>query len=555
MKIRHWLGFGAIVLAAGCEATHRVDYAEFDATEGEVAAEGSSLGEVFKAAAQEYGVPVELLQSLAWTETRWQMVLPEEEFGREPAYGIMGLRGAHLVEGAQLAGVSTDEASTDLRANVRAAAAYLSRSAADLAIDRASLGDWAQVVADYSGIEEFAAQQSYVHGEVFAALTSGISTEAMTLPAIATVAKFPASDGQLSSGPDYSESVYRPSPNYTARPSGKAGDPTLVVIHSCEGSYSGCWGWLTNKKSKVSAHFVVNANGSEVSQLVAEKNKAWHIAADYKCSLNGGTNCSLNGLNANAFTVGIEHAGFQAQSSWDPNLIAKSAKLTCSITKKWGIPRDKFHIVGHGQLQPYNRTDPGKAWPWSKYLALVNSACDGSAPPPEPAPQPEPAPPPEPQPQPQPEPAPQPASDAALDFIVDTNNSLNGADVHFDVGASWTASSSVSGFYNTGYFWRSVGATSDLAAFRVKLAKPTKLKVSAWWPAAADRSMKAPFLVFDSNDVHLDTVYVNQRENGAKWVALGTYAFTAGWNTVALSRWTTGGGVVVADAVRFTEVK
>jgi hypothetical protein len=31
---------------------------------------------------------------------------------------------------------------------------------------------------------------------------------------------------------------------------------------------------------------------------------------------------------------------------------------------------------------------------------------------------------------------------------------------------------------------------------------------------------------------------------------LGTYAFTAGWNKVQLSRWTTAGYQVVGDAVR-----
>ena len=36
-------------------------------------------------------------------------------------------------------------------------------------------------------------------------------------------------------------------------------------------------------------------------------------------------------------------------------------------------------------------------------------------------------------------------------------------------------------------------------------------------------------------------------------VSLGTFDVTGGWNRVALSRWTTEGSVVVADAVRVTE--
>ena len=43
---------------------------------------------------------------------------------------------------------------------------------------------------------------------------------------------------------------------------------------------------------------------------------------------------------------------------------------------------------------------------------------------------------------------------------------------------------------------------------------------------------------------------VNQQANGGKWNTLGTYSFTAGWNKVQLSRWTTTGFQVVADAVQ-----
>jgi hypothetical protein len=78
--------------------------------------------------------------------------------------------------------------------------------------------------------------------------------------------------------------------------------------------------------------------------------------------------------------------------------------------------------------------------------------------------------------------------------------------------------------------------------------------VEAWWPAASDRSSSAPFIIYDAGGVQLDTVFVDQRTSGSQWVVLGTYSLTAGWNTVALSRWTTAGAVVVADAVRFREV-
>ena len=48
----------------------------------------------------------------------------------------------------------------------------------------------------------------------------------------------------------------------------------------------------------------------------------------------------------------------------------------------------------------------------------------------------------------------------------------------------------------------------------------------------------------------LATVNKNQQIDGGKWVSLGRYSFTAGWNRVSVSRWTTPGSQVVADAIR-----
>jgi hypothetical protein len=137
--------------------------------------------------------------------------------------------------------------------------------------------------------------------------------------------------------------------------------------------------------------------------------------------------------------------------------------------------------------------------------------------------------------------------------VVDSNNAANAANAQCDVSSNWKASNNVAGFFNTGYFWRSTGASADAAEFKAHLAAPTTMLVEAWWPAASDRSTSAPFVILDANGQQLDVVYKNQRQNGGQWVTIGTYNFPAGWNTVALSRWTTPGDVVVADAVRFRQ--
>jgi hypothetical protein len=51
---------------------------------------------------------------------------------------------------------------------------------------------------------------------------------------------------------------------------------------------------------------------------------------------------------------------------------------------------------------------------------------------------------------------------------------------------------------------------------------------------------------------NLGTAKVNMQAGGKAWAAVGTFNFTAGWNKIAVSRWTTGNFVVIADAIRIS---
>src|SRR5947208_1595381 len=176
-------------------------------------------------------------------------------------------------------------------------------------------------------------------------------------------------------GPDFPSAIWRPSPNFDQRAADSTGVPHMVIIHTCESNYASCWSWLDNPASQVSAHYVVNEDGSEISQLVREKTRAWHIAALYDCTLNRRHECWRNGVQSNHFTVGIEHAGFVSQDSFPRAQLDHSAALVCDITRDRAIPRDWQHIVGHGQLQPAHRTDPGPHWPWIAYIHRVQALC------------------------------------------------------------------------------------------------------------------------------------------------------------------------------------
>jgi N-acetyl-anhydromuramyl-L-alanine amidase AmpD len=516
-----------------------------------VDAEPRDLNAAFERAADEFGVPVSLLKSLSYAETGWQMVVAEPEFEGKPlTYGLMALRADRLDEAAELAGVDPEDAATDAAANIMAAAAWLSAEAEDQGLeDRDDLGAWADVAAAYSGIDDEVARSTYVYQGVYATMRAGLVVEDVegevrgdleaveAWPAFTVPPPTPATEP----GPDYGTALWRPSPNFSSRPGGATGTPSMVIIHTCEGGYNGCWGWLKNSDSGVSAHYVVKEDGNEITQLVRESKKAWHIAATYKCSLNSNKECGLDGSSSNNFTIGIEHAGFANQASWAPKLIDESAKLVCDITSDNGIPRDQYHIVGHGKLQPANRVDPGPNWPWDEYYDLIDAHCNGGAPPPVE---------PEPMPPPGDDPVPPPGGDVPDAIVIDSNNEKNDAALGFIATSNnWVASSGSTQMYESGYWYAATEAVSDPATFWFFAAEAGQRSIDAWWTAGTNRSATAPFVVFDDSG-SAKVVKVDQRSNGGTWNTLGTFDFAAGWNKVQLSRWTTGGGVVIADAVR-----
>lgn len=489
----------------------------------------------FALAGEEFDVPASLLDAISQVETGYQMVSGSVEFeGKSVGHGVMGLRSPHLERGAELAGVTNEAARTDRAENVRAAAAVLSEMADEQGIAvRDDLTAWTPVLRTYSGIAQPEALESYVSDEVLPALRDAA---ARVGDGVIDELALPDTDPQTRAvGPDYSGSIWRASPNNSSRGSYS---PDMVIIHTCEGSYSGCWGWLTNSASGVSAHYVVNSTGSEISQLVREDRKAWHIGATYDCNRNSGVECGKNGVGSNNFTVGIEHAGYASQKSWNDDMIDASAELVCDITDDHSIPRDEYHIVGHGQLQPYNRVDPGANWPWTDYLNLIDAYCGGATPPPS-----NPTPPPS-----NPTPPP-PSSPSPVDITIDSNSNYNGPDAAIAVSSAWVASSGPTDF-NTGYWWHSTKSESDVASFAFYVDQDATLEVEAWWTSGTNRSAGAPYLIYDASNTRIGTAYANQQQNGGKWNSLGSFNFTKGWNYIDLSVWAPSGYVVVADAVR-----
>ncbi len=348
-----------------------------------ISAAEENLGPVFQSAADEFGIPAEILQAIAFAESRWTQIIPEQVVSESdrhmpPAYGVMGLRddnwfGHSLIQAASLITSKPDELKENAAQNIRGAAALLSSIAKSLpSTPRAdNLLSWAETVARYSGIPQRNVQGDYVYS-VYKVLQEGyndwgiviapsrISTEEIEdLIARDFAERFSFSP----QSEDYGPAVWDPSPNYSSR----AGSPiTHVVIHDTEGSFAGSVSWLQNPASQASAHYIFRSADGFLKQLVRESDKAWHVVC------------------WNPWTIGIEHEGYVNQPSYfTPVMYQASALLVRHLCDRYGIAKDRLRIVGHnvwtepvifpqlGWTSCNNHTDPGQFWNWNYLLSLI----------------------------------------------------------------------------------------------------------------------------------------------------------------------------------------
>ncbi|MEE6262480.1 golvesin C-terminal-like domain-containing protein [Plantactinospora sonchi] len=141
-----------------------------------------------------------------------------------------------------------------------------------------------------------------------------------------------------------------------------------------------------------------------------------------------------------------------------------------------------------------------------------------------------------------------PASPAAA-ATVTVDNATAG---RFTASANWGTSAWSSQRQGPDYRFATPDTTaSDAAWFTVAVPTAGSYLVEVWYPADSGYNDSTPFIVVTTGGNQ--TIPVNQRSNGGRWVSLGTFPLAAGdYNAVGVSRWTSGTGYVVADAVRIT---
>ena len=127
-------------------------------------------------------------------------------------------------------------------------------------------------------------------------------------------------------------------------------NPTLIVEHyTGDNSLSGAVSWLCAPESQVSAHVVVSKDGTIV-QLVPFNVVAWHAGRS-----------SYNGRNfVNSFAIGIENVG--VGDEWPDMQVEANRALIAALFKVYPIE----NVVGHQDVAPGRKSDPGPNFPWDK---------------------------------------------------------------------------------------------------------------------------------------------------------------------------------------------
>ncbi len=127
------------------------------------------------------------------------------------------------------------------------------------------------------------------------------------------------------------------------------------------------------------------------------------------------------------------------------------------------------------------------------------------------------------------------------------------ADAAFYVEGPWVRSSSTRGFLGDDYHVIERGTGDNYAVWNVETIR--EYQVYARWTAHSNRASDATYTIHHLNqngETITNTVTVNQRTDGGKWVLLGTYWMSNLTGRVTLSD--DANGYVVADAVRFVPV-
>lgn len=293
-----------------------------------------------------------------------------------------------LPRAAELTGLSAERLRTDPAANVQGGAALLAAAqekAGGAFTDNPA--DWYAAIASFSGADDRATAATYAN-DVFAVIRDGEqrTTDAGQRVALDSKPGLAPDAAQLrrlglreAAAADQIECPKTVSCDWIPAPYEEFGDDDYgnhdkanrpkdqkieyIVVHDTEGS------WETTLKlvqdpTYVSWQYTLRSSDGHIAQHLNLKDVGWHAG-----------NWAINSKS-----VGLEHEGILTNpDAWYTEAMYRSsARLVKHLAKKYGIPLDRQHILGHDTVPgpvsssiPGMHTDPGPYWDWQHYFTLM----------------------------------------------------------------------------------------------------------------------------------------------------------------------------------------
>ena len=348
-------------------------------------------------------IPRGLLEAISFTNTHCFHLTDDNYFNNGPdamprAYGLMGLvkdgkgyfrENLHLI--SELSGISETEILQSPEKNVLAYAKAFDRLAKESKADEIKgylvviqqlselpIGKEKDVypmqsmlysVCTFLNNAKKAEQFGFSKYEIDLKTVFGEHYDMLTAPELG-----------VTRSPDYPPAIWDPAPECNWEERTK--EVSAVVIHYTEGSYAGCISWFKNCDASVSAHYVIRSSDGQITQMVLEKDKAWHART------------------ANGYSIGIEHEAYgNVWEFFTDEMYQSSADLVRSICSRYEtidghrtFYRDTLDnglclnnglhdlggetactkIRGHQHYPDQSHTDPGPYWDWNYYYKLIN---------------------------------------------------------------------------------------------------------------------------------------------------------------------------------------
>ncbi|MEV5607673.1 N-acetylmuramoyl-L-alanine amidase [Streptomyces sp. NPDC052225] len=300
-----------------------------------------------------------------------------------------------LVRAAELTGIPADELRSDPAANLRGGAALLAAAQKQLGEPlSANPADWYGAVAKFSGADDAATAATYAN-DVFAVIRDGeqrttdagqevtLAADEAAQPQASQVEAMGLrkADASQTECPPTVSCEWIPAP-YEEFGDGDYGNHDLadrpndqsidyIVIHDTEATWEQTLK-LVQDKTYLAWHYSLRSTDGHIVQSVKAKDVGWHAGNWY----------------VNAKSIGLEHEGFLAQpDSWyTEEMYRSSSRLVKYLSKKYGIPLDRQHILGHDTVPGPTtstiktmHTDPGPYWDWAHYFALMGKSFHRTA--------------------------------------------------------------------------------------------------------------------------------------------------------------------------------